>query len=174
VRKEIFFYVTLCPLRLCGAINALNKMTSKQTIQLNSQVTMHFKLTLEDGTLVDRTEKNEPLVFSMEDDTFIEGLKYALLDLKAGDKETMKIPPETGFGFRDPEAIHHIPLADFPDDIEPKPGRIIGFHTPDGEEIPGAVLSIEGDQIKVDFNHPCAGHEVTFQVEILSVENPAE
>ncbi len=149
-------------------------MTNKPTIQLNSRVQLHFELTLEDGTLVDRTEKNEPLTFSMEDDTLIEGLRYALLNLKPGDKEIMKIPPETGFGFRDPGAIHHIPLADFPKGTEPKPGRIIGFHLPDGEEIPGAVLSIKGDQVEVDFNHPCAGHEVTFQVEILSVENPTE
>lgn len=144
------------------------------TIQLNSRVQLQFELTLEDGTLVDRTEKNEPLTFCMEDDTFAEGLRYALLDLKTGDNEIMKIPPESGFGFRDPDAIHLVPLADFPEGIEPKPGRIIGFHLPDGEEIPGAVLKIDGDQVEVDFNHPCAGHEVTFQVEILSVENPVE
>jgi len=144
------------------------------TIQLNSQVKIHFKLTLEDGTLVDRSEESEPLAFNMDDDTLIEGLRFALLNLQPGDKETLTIPPDSGFGFRDPEAIHNIPLADFPEGVEPKPGRIIGFHLPDGEEVPGAVLSIDGDQVEVDFNHPCAGHEVTFQVEILSVENPPQ
>ena len=147
-------------------------MTNQAKIQLNSQVTLHFKLTLEDGTLVDQTTDNEPLSFSMNDDDLIEGLKLALLDLKTGDEQTLKIPPETGFGFRDPEAITQIPLSDFPDDIEPKPGRIIGFNLPDGEEVAGAVLSINDDQVEVDFNHPCAGHEVTFSVQILAVKNP--
>jgi FKBP-type peptidyl-prolyl cis-trans isomerase SlpA len=132
---------------------------------------MHFRLTLEDGTLVDATSPDEPLEFRMDDDSLIEGLKLALLDLKAGDKQTLVIPPETGFGPRDPEAIHHLPRSDFPADIEPRPGRIIGFHLPDGEEVAGAILSVEGDQVEVDFNHPCAGHEVTFSVEILDVKN---
>lgn len=152
---------------------SLNKqMTIQPVIQLNSHVTMHFKLTLEDGTLVDQTTDQEPLSFNMDDGEIIEGLKHALLDLKTGDEQTLKIPPESGFGFRDPEAIHSIPLSDFPDDIEPKPGRIIGFNLPDGEEVAGAVLSISGDQVEVDFNHPCAGHEVTFSVRILDVKNP--
>lgn len=147
-------------------------MTKQPKIQLNSQVTMHFKLTLEDGTLVDQTTDNEPLSFSMGEDDLIEGLKLALLDLQAGDKQTLRIPPETGFGFRDPEAITPIPLTDFPDDIVPKPGRIIGFNLPGGEEVAGAVLNIDDDQVEVDFNHPCAGHEVTFSVHILDVQNP--
>ena len=147
-------------------------MPANDIIQLNSQVTMHFELTLEDGTLVDQTSDDDPLTFNMQDDSLVEGLRLALLDLKAGDQQTLKIPPETGFGFRDPEAIHKMPLSDFPDDIEPKPGRIIGFHLPDGEEVAGAVLNIENDEVEVDFNHPCAGHEVTFSVHILDVQNP--
>ena len=145
-------------------------MTHHPTIQPNSQVTMHFKLTLEDGTLVDQATADDPLTFNMSDDTLIEGLRLALLDLKPGDTQTIKIPAETGFGQRDPAAIHWMPLSDFPANIEPTPGRIIGFHLPDGEEVAGAVLSIKDDQVEVDFNHPCAGHEVTFSVEILAVE----
>lgn len=144
-----------------------------EEILADSLVTLRFRLTLEDGTLVDQTEDGDTLTVDMSsDEVLIDGLRHALLGLKAGDRETLVIPPESGFGFRDPEAVQQMPLADFPPGIKPKPGRIIGFTLPDGEMIPGAVLDIEGDQVTVDFNHPCAGHEVTFQVEILSVKNP--
>jgi FKBP-type peptidyl-prolyl cis-trans isomerase SlpA len=50
-----------------------------------------------------------------------------------------------------------------------EPGLIIGFDAPGGEELPGAVLAVEDDSVEVDFNHPMAGHAVTFEVEIIDV-----
>jgi FKBP-type peptidyl-prolyl cis-trans isomerase SlpA len=146
----------------------------QDSIRVGSFVTLHFRLTLEDGTLVDETDKDDPLQFLIGDGTMIEGLEFALYGLRAGDKQTLAIPPETGFGFRDPAAITQMPLSDFPPGIEPVPGRIIEFNLPDGEEIPGAILEIENEQVTVDFNHPCAGHTVTFEVEVIDVRNPPD
>ncbi len=62
--------------------------------------------------------------------------------------------------------------AAFPADIAPKPGLIISFSDEQGEEIPGAVLEVRDDRVKMDFNHPLAGREIGFEVEILDVEYP--
>jgi FKBP-type peptidyl-prolyl cis-trans isomerase SlpA len=64
-----------------------------------------------------------------------------------------------------------IPLGEFPEEIEPERGQIISFTAEDGEEIPGTVVLVEKDQVKVDFNHPLAGNFVIFRVKILSVNN---
>ena len=148
-------------------------MTKKEKtkIQPGSNVSLFFNLSLADGTLVDGTEEGEPMKFTLGDGTMIEGLELALLGLKTGDKQTLSIPPETGFGFSDPQAIQWMPLTDFPPKLKPEAGQIMNFTLPNGEEVPGAILELEKKRVKVDFNHPLAGLEVVFAVEILEVEN---
>lgn len=140
------------------------------TIQPGSHVRLYFNLALADGTLVDGTEEGEPMEFTLGDGAMIEGLELALLGLKSGDKQSLSIPPETGFGFPDPAAVQWMPLADFPAELKPQAGQIMNFTLPNGEEVPGAILELQGKRVKVDFNHPLAGLEVVFAVEILEVQ----
>jgi len=150
-------------------------MTSDvETIQHGSEVLMHFTITLEDGTVADSTEGEEPLRFVMGDQTLNEGLELALYGLKAGDKQSLRIDPENAYGYPDPENIHAMSRGDFPPDMELARGVIVAFATPDGEEFPGMVMEVGDTQVTVDFNHPLAGHEITFDVEILEVSSGAD
>ena len=144
---------------------------STAVIQSDSQVRLYFNLALSDGTLVDGTEEGEPMTFTLGDGSMIEGLELALLGLKAGDKQSLSIPPETGFGFSDPQAIQWMPLTDFPDKLKPQAGQIMNFTLPNGQDIPGAILELEKKRVKVDFNHPLADLEVVFAVEIVEIKN---
>ena len=140
-----------------------------KTIDQTSKIRMHFTLALEDGTLVDSSNDGEPMAFQMGDGTLIEGLELALIGLSAGDKQTLSIPPETGYGFPEEDNVHALPLAEFSDELKPEEGLIMSFDLPNGEQVPGTVIAVEGDQVKVDFNHPLMGREVIFSVEILEV-----
>ena len=142
-----------------------------ETIQPGSEVVMHFSITLEDGTVADSTEGEEPLRFVMGDQTLIEGLELALYGLKVGDKQNLIIAPENAYGHRDPENIHPMQRDEFPDEMDIKKGVIVGFVTPAGDEIPGTVIEVDEKQVTVDFNHPIAGHEIVFEVEILEITN---
>ena len=144
------------------------------TIQRGSEVVMHFSITLEDGTVADSTEGEEPLQFVMGDQTLIEGLELALYGLKVGDKQSLKIDPENAYGYPDPENIHVMQRDDFPEDMEIKKGVIIAFAMPDEDEFPGTITEVSDKQVTVDFNHPIAGHEITFDVEILEIINGGE
>lgn len=131
---------------------------------------MHFSLSLEDGTLVDSTfGTDEPLSFTMGDGTLIAGLEYAVLGLTAGDRQSLNIGPDTGFGYRDEAAIQEMKREDFKGDIELEPGVVIEFDTPSGVQVPGTVLEVGDETVKVDFSHPLAGRSVIFNVEILDV-----
>ena len=140
------------------------------TIGPGCEVTMHFTLALEDGTVADATIDGEPMTFNMGDGTIIEGLEMVLYGLKAGEKQSLSIEARDTFGFPDPENIHNMPMKDFSEDLKIEEGMIIGFSTPSGDEIPGAILEIKDDEVKVDFNHPLAGHEVVFSVEIINIK----
>jgi FKBP-type peptidyl-prolyl cis-trans isomerase SlpA len=138
-----------------------------------SKICLHFSLVLEDGTVAETTrDDNDPLEFVVGDGTMIQGLELALYGLKAGERQTLTIEPKLAFGFPDPENVHVLPRAEFPEDMPLSRGVIIEFNTPAGDEVPGTVLEVNDNDVKVDFNHPLAGHEITFEVEILSVESP--
>lgn len=138
-------------------------------IGFNSTVVMHSTITLEDGTVADTTVGAEPLRFTMGDGSLIAGLELALFGLKAGDRQSLRIGPADAFGFRDEQNVHWMERAEFPADMTLETGMIIEFVTPSGEEIPGAIQEVREDSVQVDFNHPLAGHEISFEVEILEV-----
>lgn len=144
--------------------------TQTYTIEPGSVVTLHLSITLEDGTIAESTFDDEPMRFTIGDGTLIKGLELAILGLKAGDEQTLQIGPEVGFGFRDDEAIRLMPRTDFPKELDLQPGLIMSFTTPQGDEVPGAIVDLIGDQVKVDLNHPLAGHEIVFSVNILDVQ----
>jgi len=134
-----------------------------------SEVLMHFSIRLEDGTVAESTDGGEPMRFVMGDGTLVDGLELALYGLHAGDRQTLTIGPENAFGYRDPNNVHSLSRADFPPDMTLDEGVIVGFTTPAGDEIPGMVMAVGEERVSVDFNHPLAGHEITFEVEILEV-----
>ncbi|MGD8641822.1 MAG: peptidylprolyl isomerase [Gammaproteobacteria bacterium] len=144
---------------------------NKKTIGPDSTVTMHYSLLLQDGTVVDDTfGTDEPLTFTMGDGTLIQGLEYALVDLKPGDQQSINISPAEGFGYPDPDAVQTMQRKDFSDTMELKPGLVIEFDTPSGLQVPGIIKEVKDDTVIVDFSHPLAGHTVTFNVKILDVQ----
>ena len=136
-----------------------------------STVTMHFSITLEDGTVAEDSFGGEPLTFTMGDGSLNEGLELALYGLKAGDEQTVTMTAEQTFGFHDPENIHDMPSSDFDADMTLEVGMIIGFTTPAGDEVPGLIKAVADDFVTVDFNHPLAGHDLRYRVKILEVSH---
>ncbi|MGD8842234.1 MAG: FKBP-type peptidyl-prolyl cis-trans isomerase [Gammaproteobacteria bacterium] len=143
-------------------------------ITIGSRVTMHFSLSLADGMPVESSYGDEPVTFVVGDGTLDNGLELALIGLRPDDKQALTLMPGQAFGQRHSAAVRWIPRTRFPQDMRPEPGQIIGFTDENGEELPGAVLEVAAEQVKVDFNHPLAGREIIFDVHILAVENPME
>ncbi len=149
-------------------------MSANQEILPGCPVTLHLSIALEDGTEAVSTFGEAPVELQMGDGTLQPGLELALYGLKAGDTQTLNLLPDQAYGPRDPEMIQYMPLTDFDGEFTPEIGQIIAFALPDGEEAAGMILSVENGQVEVDFNHPLAGHEITFRVEIISVSPPAD
>ena len=142
-----------------------------QKIDMHSLLLMHYSLGLTNGTIIESSFEDEPVEVEMGSGILTEGMELALYGLEVGDKQTLTLTPEQGFGLRDDDNVHMMPLSDFPQDLNPEPGLVFVFETPDGEEIPGTVLSIKDSEAEVDFNHPLAGQELVFTVEIIDIDN---
>lgn len=141
------------------------------TIGPGCKVTMHYRLSLQDGTVADETEAGEPLIFTMGDGTLIQGLELALYGMKIGEKQCLSIDPRDAFGFADGDNVHSMPRSEFDAAMHIEPGMIVAFSTPGGQEVPGTIKEVTDDTVMVDFNHPLAGFEVTFDVEILDIKS---
>ncbi len=135
-----------------------------------SRVSLHFSLSLTDGTPAFDTE-DEPLSCTLGDGTLLPGLELALYGLRAGEEQTLTLTPEQAWGERQQELIKDMPRGDFPAQADLEPGQILAFSLPDGEETMGTVLAVEDDKVLVDFNHPLSGQDVVFYAKMLEVDN---
>lgn len=140
------------------------------SIGAGNRVTLHFAIKLEDGACVDSTFEREPATFEVGDGNLLEGFEKALFGLKAGDKQTFVIPPEQGFGQPNPNNVQKMPRADFSADMVLEEGLMLSFADAQKAELPGVIAAVDEQQVTVDFNHPLAGRDVSFEVEIIAVE----
>jgi len=140
-------------------------------INMHSLVLMHYSIALTNGIEIESSFNDEPVEINMGSGDVTEGMELALFGLKEGDKQTLTLTAEQGFGVRDEDNIHDMPLSDFPENLPPETGLSYSFESPEDGEIPGTVLSIKDDMAKIDFNHPLAGQEIIFTVDILGVNN---
>jgi len=135
----------------------------------DTKVTLHFSLTLEDGAEVDSNFDGNPATFVVGDGSLLPGFEEALFGLVPGEEGAFDIAPEQGFGQHNPSNVQRFSRKDFADDVELEPGLMLSFADANQAELPGVVAKVEGDEVYVDFNHPLAGHTITFKVKILDV-----
>ncbi|MCG9598379.1 FKBP-type peptidyl-prolyl cis-trans isomerase [Vibrio sp. Isolate25] len=141
------------------------------TIVQESAVTLHFTIKLKDGSVADSTHNmGKPAKLVIGDGSLSENFEQCLLGLEVGEQKAIELKAEDAFGAPNPDNVHYMDRAKFVGDAEVEVGTIMAFSGPDGMEIPGIITEIAGDSVTVDFNHPLAGQDVTFEVEILSVE----
>ena len=131
-----------------------------------TQVTLHFALKLDSGEVVDSTFEGDPATFTVGDGNLLDGFEKALFGLTAGTKETFIIEPEQGFGQPNPNNIQSFSSDQFDQNVDLKPGLMLSFADAQNTELPGVVVSVEDEEIKVDFNHPLAGKTLVFDIEI--------
>ncbi len=141
-----------------------------ESIQAGSSVLINYTLALENGTVVESTQGTDPLRLSLGDGTFIESLEAVLIGMKVGERQCLQLDPREAFGFPDETNVHMLTRDKFPEDMPLEKDLIVGFTTPSGEEIPGRIMDMpDDDLVIVDFNHPLAGHSVTFDVEVIAI-----
>jgi FKBP-type peptidyl-prolyl cis-trans isomerase SlpA len=135
----------------------------------DKEVTLHFALKLDNGDVVDSTFDKKPATFKVGDGNLLPGFEQAIYGLKAGDKRSLSISPEQGFGQGNPQNIQVMPRSQF-QDMELSEGLLVIFNDAANAELPGVVKAFDDSQVTIDFNHPLAGKALSFDVEIIEVK----
>lgn len=137
----------------------------------HSDIEISFSLSIFEGPVVEETEEGETFRFTVGDGSFLNKLDELLIGLEVGTTATFMIPPEEAFGHKSSENFQTMTRQDFPADMALKEGHVIGFDTPTGDEIPGKIEKVNGDEILIDFNHPLAGLTVNFVAKIEAIHS---
>lgn len=145
-------------------------------ISPQTRVTLHFSLSLPDGQVIDSNfgddfVKGTPAQCVPGDGNLLPAFDACIIGLQMGDRRQFVIPAPEAFGLRQDANLKRVPRERFAKDIELAPGLVVSFAAAEGGELPGVIHRLMGDVIEVDFNHPLAGHDIVFDVEIVGVEN---
>ena len=133
-----------------------------------SKVELHFSVCIENGVEIDNTRsREEPVSLVMGDGSLLPGFEKALFGLRAGDRRTVSLPPEDAFGPWNPENVQQFDTVKF--EQRPIEGHMIEFEDKAKQSLYGVVKTVGDDITEVDFNHPFAGKDITFEVEIFKV-----
>jgi FKBP-type peptidyl-prolyl cis-trans isomerase SlyD len=142
-------------------------------IQDKALVEIDFRLTLDSGEEVDRSEDGQPLAFILGTNQLLPALEEKLRGIDVGQAADLVIDSSDAFGPRNPAFVKDIPRKDFPEGMKIEVGMIFQGQTPGGPANV-RVLEIADDTVKGDFNHPLAGERLTFSVKVVTVREATE
>jgi len=133
-------------------------------------VSIHYTLTNDDNEVLDSSEGRDPLAYIHGHGYLIAGLEDQLNGRKAGDALDAKVKPEDGYGLRDDNLVHKVAKANFKGDGEVTAGMQVKVETNSGPKI-AVVRSVVGEEVVLDLNHPLAGVNLTFAVNVVEVRD---
>lgn len=132
-------------------------------------VRVHYTGTFSDGEVFDSSRDREPLEFTIGDESLISGFEDALLGHEKGDRFTVTIPADEAYGEHLDELIMEVPLSEVPEDIKPEVGMMLQIATDDGD-MEVQIVDVTDSAVVLDANHPLAGEDLTFDIEVVDVK----
>jgi peptidylprolyl isomerase len=125
--------------------------------------------TLKNGVVFDRTDKCQPLEIRIGDGNLLRGFENALIGMGLNERKSFVLVPEEAYGDRDEKLERIFDRVSLQLGFEPFPGQVVLFMTKDGQEYPAVVNFVNEETIVADFNHPLAGRDLAFEVEVASI-----
>ena len=135
-------------------------------------VAIDYTLTLDSGQEIDKSPEGQPLGFITGLGQIIPGLEKALMGKTAGEKAKIVVEPEDAYGRVKDDLSQDIPKSQFPSDVEVKPGMAFEAQGPRGPFMITVAKVNDNDTVTVDLNHPMAGKQLYFDVNVVEVREP--
>src|SRR5437763_13669162 len=141
-----------------------------QEAKSGNQVKVHYHGRLQDGTTFDSSEGRSPLEFEVGAGQVIKGFDDGVLGMKEGDKKTIQISVEDGYGEKSEDMIIEFPREQFPPDMNPEVGMQLNLRGQDGRNFPVVISEVKNEVVVLDGNHPLAGKDLIFEIEMVEIK----
>ncbi len=132
-----------------------------------SRVKVHYTGKLNDGTVFDSSQDRDPLEFTVGEGQVIPGFEEAVRGMAEGDSKSVTIGCDQAYGQRREDMILDVPRDKFPDEIPPNVGQQLMLRHPEGQEFPAFIVEVKDDVITLDANHPLAGEDLNFEIQLV-------
>src|SRR5215213_2039372 len=142
-----------------------------QQVQNGDKVKVHYHGTLRNGEIFDSSNGREPLEFTVGSGQVIKGFDEGVKGMQIGEKKTVEIPVGDAYGEKEQERIIEFPVAQFPADLKPEVGMQLMMSDGSGQQIPVTITDVKEDKVSLDANHPLAGQDLIFDLELVSIES---
>jgi peptidylprolyl isomerase len=141
-----------------------------QAVKNGDTVRVHYHGRLTNGTTFDSSEGRDPLEFKVGAGMVIKGFDNGVVDMTIGEKRTLNIPVEEAYGPKNDELIMEFPKENIPADLNPQVGMDLQMSNPQGQVFPVKVAAIGDTSITLDANHPLAGEDLIFDIELVEIK----
>lgn len=140
-------------------------------VKTNDTVKVHYTGSITaNGEIFDSSLEREPLEFTLGQGMLIPGFENGVLNMKVNEKKTINIPKEEAYGVVREELFQEVSKQELPPDLEPQVGMGLVSRGPNGQEHQLRVAQVNENSIVVDANHPLAGHDLTFELEVVEIK----
>ncbi|HEY4343996.1 MAG TPA: peptidylprolyl isomerase [Parvibaculum sp.] len=133
-------------------------------------VQVHYTGTLSDGSVFDSSRESSPIGFTLGTGQVIPGFDSAVIGMEIGDKKTFTIPSAEAYGDHDPRMVQDVPRTEMPGDMDIFLGMSLTASGSDGREIALVVTELTDTTVRLDANHPLAGQDLTFAIELVGID----
>jgi len=140
-------------------------------VENGNTISVHYVGTLDDGTEFDSSRARDvPMTCQVGEGKLISGFNDALIGMEIGEKKNISIGPTDAYGSVIEEAIQTVQKTSFPDGFEFEVGNTVQGQGPDGKMVRAAIESLNEDEVVLNFNHPMAGKNLNFEIELLEIQ----
>ena len=140
-------------------------------VKENNTVKVHYTGKLSDGQVFDSSEGKDPLEFTLGQGRLIPGFEKGLMDMKLNEKKTVTIAKEEAYGEVNQDLIQEVQKSELPQEITPEVGMGLVSKSSDGQEMNLQVIEVREESIVLDGNHPLAGKDLTFDLEVVEIKD---
>lgn len=138
--------------------------------QRGDVVKVHYTGRLTDGEVFDTSEGRGPLEFTIGEGRIIPGFESAVIGMAVGEKKTQEIPSDEAYGPHFDDMVHVVDREELPDDIQLELGLQLQMTRPGARPLVVSVVDITEDTVSLDANHPLAGQDLVFDIELVEIQ----
>jgi len=146
---------------------------SMSIVKENDNIVITFTGKLDNGIVFFEVPSSEPMKVKLGDSELPPTVEMAVVGMEKGESKKIRVSPDEGYGPRMKDLLHEVPRQTFGDRIDPKPGMVLSQKVEkDGVEkkVPVTVIEVKEDMVVLDYNHPLAGHHLTYELTVIDID----
>lgn len=138
-------------------------------VKTGDTVKVHYTGKLTNGDVFDSSANSEPIEFTLGQKQIIPGFEEGVIDMEPGEKKTIEIPADSAYGHRNEELMQTVERTLLPDKIDLKVGLRLTAQDQSGQPFTVTVANFDDEKVTLDGNHPLAGEDLVFDVELVEI-----